>query len=112
MAIEIESTDAPPEVVPAKLQIVTAYRESGLSVRAFARQNGLPHSTLHRWVCEGRSQRSPDNEGTLLEVPNLLRPPESQPPYRLHLGPEPVLEVASGFKVEELRVFLQLLQSL
>jgi transposase-like protein len=102
----------PPEAVPAKLQVVTAYRESGLSVRAFARQNGLPHSTLHRWVCEGRSQRSPDHQGTLLEVPNLLTPPESQPPYRLHLGPELVLEVASGFKVEELRVLLQLLQRL
>jgi transposase-like protein len=110
--METESSTAPPEAVPAKLQIVTAYRESGLGVRAFARQNGLPHSTLHRWVCEGRSQRSPDNQGTLLEVPNLLTSPESQPPYRLHLGPEPVLEVASGFKVEELRVLLQLLQGL
>ena len=108
----IESTDVPPEAMPEKLQLVTAYRESGLSVRAFARQNGLPHSTLHRWVCEGRSQRSPDHQGTLLEVPNLLTSPESQPPYRLHLGPELMLEVASGFKVEELRVLLQLLQSL
>ena len=110
--MEIGSSASPQEAVPEKLQLVAAYRESGLSVRAFARQNGLPHSTLHRWVCEGRSQRSPDPQGTLLEVPNLLTPPESQPPYRLHLGPELVLEVASGFKVEELRVLLQLLQSL
>jgi transposase-like protein len=110
--MEIESTDAPQEALPAKLQLVTAYRESGLSVRAFARQQGLSRSTLHRWVCEGRSQRSPDNQGTLLEVPNLLTAPESQPTYRLQLGPELVLEVTSGFKVEELRVLLQLLQGL
>jgi transposase-like protein len=110
--MEIELSGGAQAAVPAKLQIVTAYRESGLSVRAFARQNGLAHSTLHRWVCEGRSQQSPDNQGTLLEVPNLLTSLESQPPYRLHLGPELVLEVASGFKVEELRVLLQLLQGL
>ena len=58
------------------------------------------------------SEGSPGGQGALLEVPNLLTSPESQPPYRLHLGPELVLEVASGFKVEELRVLLQLLQSL
>lgn len=110
--MEIESTHAPQEAVPEKLEIITAYRESGLSLRAFARQKGLSRSTLHRWVCEGRTPWSPGSQGALLEVPNLLTPAGSQPPYRLHLGPEPVLEVASGFKVEELRVLLQLLQGL
>ena len=108
-AMESQTTVPPQSPPPEKPQAVAAYKTSGLSLRAFARQKSLPRSTLHRWVCQER-EAGQSGHGELVEVPNLLG--GGQGAYRLHFPGGLMLEVARGFKPEELRTLVQVLQSL
>lgn len=103
---------APPApAVPDKEQVVAAFKESGLSVRVFAHQNGLAHSTLHRWASEG-AVLPESRSAELVEVPNLLGHGRGAGAYHLHFPRGLVLELPTGFRPEELRGLVQLLQEL
>lgn len=107
--METEADVAPGAAAPDKQQIVAAFKESGLSVRMFANQHGLPRSTLHRWATEG-CVAAQSSSAALVEVPNLMG---SNPgAYRLSFPRGMVLEVPRNFAAQELRVLVQLLLEL
>jgi transposase-like protein len=40
--------------------VVAAYRQSGVSLREFARQRGLPATRLHYWVYQKKQEAKPE----------------------------------------------------
>jgi len=107
--METEVGVAPGTAVPDKQQIVAAFKESGLSLRMFANQHGLPRSTLHRWAT-GSCVDAQSRNAALVEVPNLLGSNPSA--YRLSFPRGVMLEVPRNFAARELRMLVQLLLEL
>ena len=93
-------------------QILERRKQSGLSLQKFAVQEGIAFSTLQRWARKARLAATRQGNARLVEVPNLLPTPTAGAAYRLHFPRGYVLEVASGFAVQELRALAQVLQSL
>jgi transposase-like protein len=94
-----------------RAQILTDYRRSGLTQKAFAAQVGIGHSTLTLWLRQataGESAGSP----TFVPVPNLLPVPRAATAYRLQFPRGLTVEVAPGFDAEELSALLQVAQRL
>ncbi len=90
-------------------QALTDYRRSGLSQQAFATQLGVGVSTLQLWLRQDR--QTPSAHGaTFVPVPNLLAKAPAPTVYRLRLVGGAVLEIASGYRREELEPLLQLLK--
>jgi len=92
-------------------RILAARAQSGLCDREFAAEQGIAVSTLYRWQRQLSAGRRTDRGG-LIEIPNVLGRLPADPTYRLHFPRGLVLEVASGFVLEELRSLTQLIQSL
>jgi len=95
-----------------KAKIVAAYKRSGLSQRDFALQHGIATSNIQRWIGQFPASAKPAHWAALVEVPNLLATRSGPGAYRLHFAQGLQLEVARGFEPEEVRVLVQLLQSL
>ena len=95
-----------------KAKIVAAYKQSGLSQRDFALQQGIAASNIQRWVGQFAASAKPSPPAALVELPNLLAPGPGPGAYRLHFPKGLLLEVAHGFEVGEVRALAQLLQSL
>jgi hypothetical protein len=94
-----------------RAQILTDYRCSGLTQKAFAAQAGIGHSTLTLWLRKataGESAVSP----TFIPVPNLLPTPRATATYRLQFPRGLAVEVAPGFDAEELSALLEMVQRL
>jgi transposase-like protein len=100
--------------VVERARILEACADSELTRTEFAAQYGIGVSTLYQWLRQ-REARSPKRSAGLVEVPNLFgRGSGAATPaaYRLHLPGGRVLEVAGGFDAGEVRLLVQLVQSL
>jgi transcriptional regulator with XRE-family HTH domain len=94
-----------------RAQILTDYRRSGLTQKAFAAQAGLGHSTLTLWLRKATADESAVSP-TFIPVPNLLPAPRAAATYRLQFPRGLTVEVAPGFDAEELSALLQVVQRL
>jgi hypothetical protein len=95
-----------------KAQIVAAFQRSGLSQRDFAIRHDIAPSNIGRWVHQSQTADQADGQAALVEVPNLLASGTNSGIYRLHFSKGFMLEVASGFEPDEVRVLVQVVQSL
>jgi transposase-like protein len=87
-------------------KILSAYRRSELSQRAFAARAGIGLSTLGLWLRQAKLTAAAATG--FVEVPNPLAPPKAAAVYRLHLGGGVIVEVSSGFQSEEVAALVQL----
>jgi len=91
--------------------MLVAYQRSGLSPREFAVETGMGYSTLTRWLRQGaRARRSVPP--AFVPVPNLFSGAAPLPAYRLMFPQGVRVEVASGFRSEELGALLQRVRAL
>jgi hypothetical protein len=94
--------------------ILAAYRQSGLSQRAFAEQAGIGYSTLTMWLGRGRKQIKPEKPRppAFVAVPNLISERSSTPAFRLQFPSGVIVEVGPGVCREELGALLREVRSL
>lgn len=88
-------------------KILSGYRRSQLTQRAFAAQAGIGLSTLQLWL--RKSAAAPAAPAGFVQVPNLLPQPAAPAVYRLHLQNGIIVEIGSGFERTEVAALLQLL---
>jgi len=91
--------------------ILRAYRRSHLTQQEFASHVGISVSALQLWLRKA-AVRTSSQATAFVRVPNLLGPAPGPALYRLRLPGGIDLEIASGFRPEELLSLLQLLRSL
>jgi transposase-like protein len=91
-------------------RLVAQYRRSGLTQRQFAAKVGIGYSTLTLWLRKAAPARKPSKSG-FVAVPNLLSS-TTAPAYRLRFSGGISVEVASGFRSEELASLLEAVQRL
>ena len=97
-----------------KARILEACADSELTRKEFAARHRIGVSTLYQWLRQ-REAGSPKPSAGLVEVPNLFgrgSAAAAAVAYRVHLPGGRVLEVAGGFDAGELRLLVQLVQSL
>jgi transposase-like protein len=82
--------------------LVRAYEESGLTQKAFAKQEGVKYPTFVSWVQEGRRRRPGPKVGF-----TELRLPRAAAPLEVQLADGTVIR---GSNVEEVARLLQLLR--
>lgn len=93
-----------------KDRLLAQYRRSGLTQRQFAANAGIGYSTLTLWLRTAAPVSKPP-KSAFVAVPNLLSPPTTAA-YRLKFSGGLSVEVASGFRTEELASLLQVVQRL
>jgi len=93
-------------------KILNDYGGTQLSQREFASQAGIGVSTLQLWLRKAATGRRSARSAGFVEVPNPLAQAPGAAAYRLHLAGGIDLEVASGFRSEELASFLRVLRGL
>jgi len=93
-----------------KDRLLAQYRRSGLSQRQFAAKVGIGYSTLTLWLRKAAPASKP-SKSAFVAVPNLLSS-TTAPAYRLRFSGGLSVEVASGFRTEELASLLQVVQRL
>lgn len=96
--------------VAQKDKLLAAYQRSGLTQKQFAAQAGIGYSTLTLWLRKASAARKP-SPSAFVAVPNLLSSPAAAA-YRLRFSGGLSVEVASGFRNEELVALLQAVQRL
>jgi len=101
----------PHRTAAQRAQILTAYHRSDLTQKAFAAQAGIGCSTLASWLRKATACPSAD-QPAFVAVPNLLPAPGAATAYRLQFPRGLVVEVARGFRPEELTALLQVVQGL
>lgn len=94
-----------------RAQILTDYRRSGLTQKAFAAQAGIGCSTLTLWLRQATAGKSAGTP-TFVPVPNLLPISRAAAAYRLQFPRGLTVEVAPGFEGEELSTLLAVVQRL
>lgn len=90
-----------------------AYRQSGLTQRAFAAQSGFSLSCLYTWL--SRSKPAPSSPRlSLIELPRVTAGPSapSQISYQVQFPGGMSLEVPHGFAREEVLRLCQILRAL
>ena len=93
-----------------KDRLLAQYRRSGLTQRQFAAKAGIGYSTLTLWLRKAAPARKPA-KSTFVAVPNLLST-TTAPAYRLRFSGGLSVEVAPGFRSEELSSLLEVVQRL
>ena len=95
-------------------RILAGYQKSGLTQKEFARQAGLGHSTLTRWLREQTTAAPKPDPAGFVPVPNLFTAVagSAAPAYRLQFPRGVIVEVAAGFPSRELTTLLQVVQRL
>ena len=93
-----------------KDQLLAQYRRSGLTQKQFAAKAGIGYSTLTLWLRKAAPGSKPP-KSEFVAVPNLLSPTTSTA-YRLRFSGGLSVEVASGFRTEELSSLLEVVQRL
>jgi len=94
-------------------QILELQKQSGLSLQKFAVQEGIAFSTLQRWARKARLAATHEGSARLVEVPNLLAcSTAGGAAYRLHFPGGYLLEIASGFRANELHTLAEVIHSL
>ena len=91
-------------------KLLAAYQRSGLPQTSFADQAGIARSTLIRWLRNDPTQKAV--QSPLVPVPNLFSAVTATPAYRLRFPQGMIVEVAPGFRSEDLDALLQLVQAL
>lgn len=96
-------------------RLLTEWKASGMSARAFAGREGVPVSTLYQWARRSRSERaapvppkSADHAFVALEVGD--RSVRGEASFRILLQGERQLEVPRGFDRDELVRLLDVLE--
>ena len=81
--------------------MVTAWKQSGLTMRDFAAQHGLPQKRLERWSCKLRKRDALRSDPPLRLVPlQVAKPAESQTQAEnSHCADAIELALPSGFRV-------------
>jgi transposase-like protein len=105
------SSTRPHRTAAQRAQILTDYHRSDLTQKAFAAQAGICCSTLASWLRKASARQSAA-QPAFVAVPNLLPAPGAAAAYRLQFPRGFVVEVASGFRPEELNALLQVVQRL
>lgn len=93
-------------------KLLQDYRGSRLSQRQFAKQAGIGVSTLQLWLRKAARGPTLDRKAGFVELPNPLTHAPGARAYRLRLAGGIELEVASGFRLEELASLVRVLQGL
>ena len=93
-----------------KDRLLAQYRRSGLTQRQFAAKAGIGYSTLTLWLRKAAPVRK-TSKSAFVAVPNLLSTPVTAP-YRLRFAGGLSVEVAAGFRSEELASLLEVVQRL
>jgi transposase-like protein len=93
-----------------KDRLLAQYRRSGLTQRQFAAKAGIGYSTLTLWLRKAGPASKPP-KSAFVAVPNLLATTAAAT-YRLRFSGGLSVEVASGFRSEELAALLQVVQRL
>src|SRR5262245_28038688 len=93
-----------------KDRILAAYRRSGLRQKDFAARARIGLSTLALW--RRRAARREAAPANFVSAPNLLCAAAPAPAYRLRFAQGMIVEVAAGFRCEELNQLLELLRPL
>jgi|SRR5580692_2176028 hypothetical protein len=101
----------PHRTAAQRAQILTDYHRSGLTQKAFAAQAGIGCSTLTSWLRKAAARQSAD-QPAFVAVPNLLAASGTAVAYRLQFPRGFVVEVAPGFRPEELNALVQVVQGL
>jgi hypothetical protein len=81
-----------------------------MSQRDFAAQAGIGFSTLTLWLRQANVRKA--ERADFVPMPNLFPAPSSAPAYRLQWPQGLTVEVAAGFRHEELSALLRMVQSL
>ena len=96
-----------------RAKLLAGYRQSGLTQGEFAARNGLSLSCLSIWLRRSRKVEVKSSRPALFRLPVDLTPGRpAGAAYRIGFPGGHSLEVAAGFRVEELRELCQLLQAL
>ena len=93
-----------------KNRLLAQYRRSGLTQKQFAAQAGIGYSTLTLWLRKAATARKA-SPSALVTVPNLLSATATVA-YRLRFAGGLSVEVAPGFRTEELASLLQMVHRL
>ena len=93
-----------------KDRLLARYRRSGLTQRQFAAKAGIGYSTLTLWLRKAAPTSKP-SKSVFVAVPNLLSS-TTAPAFRLRLSGGVSVEVAPGFRPEELAALLEVVQRL
>lgn len=87
-------------------RILAACDRSRLSQKDFAAQVGVGNSTLSLWRRQAASGKP-----TLVPMPNLFGAAAAPAAYRVQLPRGVMVEIAAGFRPEELGALLQVIQA-
>jgi hypothetical protein len=93
-------------------RLLKEYQHSRLSQREFVARAGLGLSTLQRWLRKAAAPARSVPPAGFVEVRNPLGPAPGAAAYCLRLGGGIDLEVASGFRPEELASLVRVLRDL
>jgi hypothetical protein len=94
-----------------RAEILACYHRSGLTQGEFAARNALSLSCLSSWLRQARRTEREPSRPTLLRLPvDLTAGGRPGPAYRIVFPGGPSLEVATGFRIDELRELCQLLR--
>ncbi len=96
-----------------RAELVAGYQRSGVTQREFAARHGLGLSCLRSWLYKSRAAESAAPRATLLRLPvHLPGATPAGPVYRIGFPGGLSLEVAAGFRADELRELCGLLRGL
>ena len=96
-----------------RAELLVGYHRSGLTQVEFAARNGFSLSSLRNWLRKSRVTNAAPSRATLLRLPvELPAIGHAGAAYRIGFPGGHSLEVAAGFRVDELRELCQLLHGL
>lgn len=93
-------------------QILDDYQRSGLTQREFALRAGIGLSTLQLWLRKSAKPGASAQGPAFIAVSNLLAEASGSACYRLRLPGGMIVEAPLGFRSQELRDLLEVLQAL
>jgi hypothetical protein len=92
-------------------EILAAYQRSPLTQKEFTAQAGIGCSTLAAWRRQSATSQ-PSGPPAFVPVPSLFPAAAPRPAYRIEFPQGVIVEVASGFRSEELGALLRGVQAL
>ena len=94
-------------------KLLAAYHESELTQREFASRNGISLACLGLWLRKSNGVQSEGPPAAFIQLPGGLPTPErTRVAYKIEFSNCHGLEVASGFRPEELSQLCQIVRGL
>jgi hypothetical protein len=94
-------------------KLLAAYRQSELTQREFASRNGISLSCLVLWLRKSNGAQSEGAPAAFIQLPGGFPNPEmGRVAYKIRFSSGHCLEVASGFRPEELSQLCQIVRGL